>query len=558
MKSKFAHSIRPIITIFSLTMIIGVTSLNAQTGTVSVDARAAIFGAGNAGLPPSGGAGVTLNPVRIPLAPGIARILRFTSVSGTVSPQMSFFSFGPDGGYFNGSTVNLTSFGGISGVVDTSNNSCLGLMGVVTAGIPSNAAPSSPDVTTLKTQASFFPILYQQFFIGDGLTGRGTGQQQTFNIPDQATDLYLGFSDGVGFQGSPCCYWDNTGSLSATYSVTGYPLSIPNTNINEQVLWQYTPTVSGSGYTFGLSNAPTGMTVNTNSGTISWTPTEAQGPSTNANITYVVYQSGTNVASTNLTVIVNEVNVAPVLHVPGTQTLYATTTLTVTNTATDQDIPSNTLTFAIVSAPSGVVLDPNTGALTWTPTSGQVGNNTITVSVTDNNPWAVNSQHLSVTNSFTVIVNGLTAPSFTLQPVSQVVGAGQSVTFTAAATGYPPPTYQWQFNGTNINGATDSTYTIPSTGLTNIGYYTVVIANSVNTNTSASASASLTFLNLAMYAGLNIIGPIGANYNIQSIPALNATNWTTLTNISLPTQPYIYIDYNSPTNSRQFYRALPQ
>jgi hypothetical protein len=61
-----------------------------------------------------------------------------------------------------------------------------------------------------------------------------------------------------------------------------------------------------------------------------------------------------------------------------------------------------------------------------------------------------------------------------------------------------------------------------------------------------------------MYAGLNILGPIGANYNVQSIPVLNGTNWTTLTNVSLPSQPYIYIDYNSPTNAKQFYRAVPQ
>jgi hypothetical protein len=61
-----------------------------------------------------------------------------------------------------------------------------------------------------------------------------------------------------------------------------------------------------------------------------------------------------------------------------------------------------------------------------------------------------------------------------------------------------------------------------------------------------------------MYAGLNILGPLGANYNIQSIPTLNGNTWTTVTNISLPSQPYIYIDYNSPTNTKQFYRAVPQ
>ena len=41
---------------------------------------------------------------------------------------------GPDGGSFNGLTVNITDFGGISGVVDTSSDSCLALMGVFTAG----------------------------------------------------------------------------------------------------------------------------------------------------------------------------------------------------------------------------------------------------------------------------------------------------------------------------------------------------------------------------------------------------------------------------------------
>ncbi len=355
----------------------------------------------------------------------------------------------------------------------------------------------------------------------------------------------------------------NAASMGITFLSLqlGPSLSIPNTNINEQALWQYTPTVSGSGYTFGLSNAPTGMSVDTNSGMISWVPTETQGPSTNVNITYAVYQSGFAMAWTNFTVIVNEVNVAPVLYVPGTQTIYATTTLTVTNTATDQDIPTNSLTFAIVTAPSGVALDVETGVLTWTPTVGQVGTNIITVSVTDNNPWAVNSQQLSVTNSFLVVVQALTPPSFTQTPVSQILAAGLGFMFTAQATGFPPPTYQWQFsiNGVSyadISGATGGSYSLGSSGLTNIGYYRVVAANSQGTN--IGTGVSLTFLNLNMYAGLEIVGPIGANYNIQANSNMNGSNWTTVTNISLPTQPYYWIDYTSPTNSKQFYRALPQ
>ncbi|MCX6887773.1 MAG: choice-of-anchor J domain-containing protein, partial [Verrucomicrobia bacterium] len=172
-------------------------------------------------------------------------------------------------------------------------------------------------------------------------------------------------------------------SYLASAELYGYATA-PNTNItiNERAWWQYTPTVNGSGYTFGLSNAPAGMTVNTNSGVISWTPTEVQGPSTNGPITFAVYQAGTTVAWTNFTVIVNEVNLAPALTVPTAQTVSANALLCVTNSAVDPDIPANALTFAIVSAPSGVGINPDTGVLTWTPTTNQIGSHTITISVT--------------------------------------------------------------------------------------------------------------------------------------------------------------------------------
>jgi len=53
-------------------------------------------------------------------------------------------------------------------------------------------------------------------------------------------------------------------------------------------------------------------------------------------------------------------------------------------------------------------------------------------------------------------------------------------------------------------------------------------------------------------------GQIGSNYLIQATANLSSSNWTTLTNITLPSQTYIYIDYSSYTNSKQFYRAVLQ
>ena len=196
------------------------------------------------------------------------------------------------------------------------------------------------------------------------------------------------------------------------------------------------------------------------------------------------------------------------------------------------------------------------GVFNYSPTNGTVlnaGTNTLSVAFTPTD--TVN--YSSITDTVSVVVFSMpSAPLFTQQPVNQVVSPGQPIRFSVTATGYPLPTYQWQLNGTNISGATSSSYTVSSTALTNIGFYTAVVANSVSTNTSASGS--LTFLSFQMYSGVNIYGPIGANYKIQSTSDLNGSNWTTLTNISLPTQPYIYIDHNSPTNAKQFYQAVPQ
>ena len=48
-----------------------------------------------------------------------------------------------------------------------------------------------------------------------------------------------------------------------------------------------------------------------------------------------------------------------------------------------------------------------------------------------------------------------TPPFITSQPQDQVVPVGQNATFTVGASGIPPFTYQWQFNGQPLAGATN-------------------------------------------------------------------------------------------------------
>jgi hypothetical protein len=88
----------------------------------------------------------------------------------------------------------------------------------------------------------------------------------------------------------------------------------------------------------------------------------------------------------SFTVVVNEVNNAPVLTPIPDQIVAAGNQLMIVNSATDSDVPKNILTFSLDSdAPPGAVIDPASGLLTWTPeTNPGPGTNTVTVRVTDN------------------------------------------------------------------------------------------------------------------------------------------------------------------------------
>lgn len=90
------------------------------------------------------------------------------------------------------------------------------------------------------------------------------------------------------------------------------------------------------------------------------------------------------------------------------------------------------------------------------------------------------------------------APVITMEPVNQKVAPGQSVTLTAAASGTPTPTAQWQIstNGNNfgnIFGATSSTYTFTATALQNGEQFRVVFTNSAGTATSNAATLTIDF-----------------------------------------------------------------
>jgi hypothetical protein len=77
-------------------------------------------------------------------------------------------------------------------------------------------------------------------------------------------------------------------------------------------------------------------------------------------------------------------------------------------------------------------------------------------------------------------------------PATFSVPASSAATFTVAAQGLPHPHYQWRFQGTNIDGAIQSSLTIPNAQPSDSGQYSVIVTNGLQTLTSSNAVLTVT------------------------------------------------------------------
>ena len=175
---------------------------------------------------------------------------------------------------------------------------------------------------------------------------------------------------------------------------------------------------------YRLDSGPTGLVVSTN-GVLTWTPTEAQGPSTNR--VRVSVSDATAAVPLEFDIVVREANQAPVwTTVVGTRRVNEGSLLSFTVSATDSDLPAQPLTYRLVNAPWGLTLGTN-GLVSWRPTEVQ-GPSTNRVRIT------VGDGYVTVPLEFDVIVRdaitGTPGPSLSLSPRSdgswslRISGAG--------------------------------------------------------------------------------------------------------------------------------------
>ena len=214
-------------------------------------------------------------------------------------------------------------------------------------------------------------------------------------------------------------------------------------------------------------------------GSVTFTPAAAQGYSATLEFTQL---NGPTI-SIGLTGIGGQSStVAPAITMqPSSATITAGQTATFSVAATG----STPMTYQWTG--NGILIGGATSSSYTTPvvpTSANGAQLRVTVS---NSAGSVTSNAANLTVNATAVPPAV-APAITTQPSSMTISSGQSATFSVATTGSTPMTYQWSMNGTQISGATFSSYTTPAeTASANSSQFKVTVSNSAGSATSTTA-----------------------------------------------------------------------
>ncbi|MEI6588473.1 MAG: peptidylprolyl isomerase [Verrucomicrobiota bacterium] len=198
------------------------------------------------------------------------------------------------------------------------------------------------------------------------------------------------------------------------------------------------------------------------------------------------YNSTSGSLTTSNLVMVNSITQIPMFPTPTAKTAVLTWNISSSNPATAlATLSGSTLNLSALSA----------------------GTSLITVTASDTNGNVAQG-------SFTVT----TSPTITSQPVSQTITAGSSVVFTTAIISSAGASYQWNFNGTAIAGATSSTYLIQAAGSSKAGNYTCTITNAAGSTTTSLASLSvITSQNPGRLVNLSVLTMDGPGSQLLTI-----------------------------------------
>ena len=201
------------------------------------------------------------------------------------------------------------------------------------------------------------------------------------------------------------------------------------------------------------------------------------------------YNSTSGSLTTSNLVMVNSITQIPMFPTPTAKTAVLTWNISSSNPATAlATLSGSTLNLSALSAGTSLI------TVTASDTNGNVAQGSFTVTTSAN------------------------SPTITSQPVSQTITAGSSVVFTTAIISSAGASYQWNFNGTAIAGATSSTYLIQAAGSSKAGNYTCTITNAAGITTTSPASLSvITSQNPGRLVNLSVLTMDGPGSQLLTI-----------------------------------------
>ena len=262
---------------------------------------------------------------------------------------------------------------------------------------------------------------------------------------------------------------------------------------------------------------------------------------------------------------------------PSNQTLYVDAAVqnigeTSTASAIVNTITLDGKTIFTFNDPAGLAV--NNAYYSTGLSLGELSPGSHTISITANSTNTV-SEIISSNNTYQVtftVTAVKSAPKITTQPLSQTVATGAKVTFTAAASGYPTPTVQWQVstNGgsawSNISGATSTTYSFTTASTASVKEYRAVFTNSQGSTASSAATLTVKVpaapvvttqpVSQSIAAGSKVTFTAAASGyptpTVQWQVSTNGSTWVNLTGATATTYSFT----TSATENGNQYRAV--
>jgi len=154
-----------------------------------------------------------------------------------------------------------------------------------------------------------------------------------------------------------------------------------------------------------------------------------------------------------------------------------------------------------------------------------------------------------------VIGTGGQPPTITEDPQPFTLAMmGGPAEFSVAVENEEEVRFQWRFNDSPIEDATNRTYVIPAVSPSHVGAYTVEVSNDDDSVTSEPSILSVASVQAVPSTEITLHGPVGAQYRIDVAEALSdPSGWTTWTNFTLSASSQTVADTDANGASQRFY-----